>query len=124
MYQLLLVRRIVKFKGSSLVLLPPSARCKDHHELDQKPRAAIAFFLKFGLPVRITCTIHAPGENEVRSLVKSKTEFTKKGYSTSSNCVTTHSRCVHTRNRKCNVGAICALLTRTPRASFKLKCSI
>jgi hypothetical protein len=41
----LLVKWTVRYKGSSLVGWAPRVRCRDHHELDPKPRSCRYRFL-------------------------------------------------------------------------------
>jgi hypothetical protein len=66
--------------------------------------------------------VHAPGEDEARSLMSCSTEFTGKD---TRGIVSRRLVAVwHTRNRRGNAGAIRASLFRTLSAIFELKCSV
>jgi hypothetical protein len=68
--------------------------------------------------------VHAPGEDEARSLVSCSTEFTRKDTQRRRIVSRRLVAVLHTRNRKRNAGAICASLIRTLSAIFELKCSV
>jgi len=68
--------------------------------------------------------VHAPGEDDSRSLMSCSTEFIRKGNQrrgiVSQRLVSVR----HTRNTRSNAGAIRASLIRTLSAILELKCSV
>jgi len=68
--------------------------------------------------------VHAPREDEARSLMSCSTEFTRKDTQRHGIVSRRLVAVWHTRNRRGNAGATRASLIRTLSAIFELKCSV